>query len=135
MRLEHHEFTGTLKGKIMEAERKFAKLCEDLTLKYKPIAAMKQLDVEIQMFRDGHDSYIPGYRSEIALGVSRNEVPLDTHVIVIWACSREFLGLPVKWNLPGSKVVGEFLDETFEQVALELEELLGTFLQDDHTTA
>ncbi|WP_123040594.1 hypothetical protein [Cohnella candidum] len=130
MKLEQHELTRTVKGKIMEAERKFGKLCDELLLKYGPIAAEKQLDVEIALHRTGHDSFTPYYRSGITMDVSRKGGKSDTHRVVIWECQREFLGIPTKRNLPGSKVIGEYMDEPYEQVAQELIKRLESYLKD-----
>lgn len=53
----------------------------------------------------------------------------DSHRIVIWECQRVFFGVPTKWNIPGSKIVGDLMDQPYEKVALELKGHLEAFLQ------
>ncbi|WP_276352258.1 hypothetical protein [Cohnella caldifontis] len=128
MRLEQYEFTGTLKGKITEAERKWSEWCDRMNLIYGEPAAASNVDVKFRMSREGHDSYSPYYRSEVTLTVSRNETVLDSRRIVIWECQRFFLGMPTKWNFPGAKTAGYFMDPSYENAAIELEEHIVDFL-------
>jgi len=128
MNLEQDEFTGTLKGKIIEVERKMGKLCDRLNLKYQEAAAANNLDVKFQMSRKGFDTFSPYYCSDVTLGIARNEMVLETHRFVIWECQRLLFGMPMKWNIPGSKIVGNFMDESYENVALKLEEHMEEFL-------
>lgn len=129
MRLERDEFTGSLKGQIMEAERKLGELCEKLNLKYREAAAANNLDVKLRISREGHDSFSPYYCSDVTLSVARKETILDTRRIVIWECQRLWFGVPTKRNIPGSKTIGDFMDKSYEKVAFDLEEHLIAFLQ------
>jgi len=129
MRLEQYEFTGTLKGQIIEAERKLGELCERLNFKYREAAAARDLDVKFRMSREGYDTFSPYYCSVVTLSVVRKETIVDARRIVIWECQRLFFGMPTKRNIPGSKTVGDFMDQSYEKAALELEEYITTFLQ------
>jgi hypothetical protein len=129
MRLEQHEFTRTMKGNIMEAERELGKWCDKMNLKYQEIAATKSLDIKFQLSREGYDTFSPYYCSEVTLDVTSMDKVLDTHRIVIWECQRVFFGVPTKWNIPGSKIVGDLMDYPYENAALELEGHLEAYLQ------
>lgn len=128
MRLEQDEFTRSLKGQITEAERKLGELCERLNLKYQEAAAACNLEVKLQLSREGYDTFSPYYRSEVALHVARNETVVDTYRIVIWECQRVWFGMLTKRNMPGSKMVGDWMDKSYKQVELELEERMAAFL-------
>jgi hypothetical protein len=52
------------------------------------------------------------------------------HIIKIWECDRYFLGLPISKNIPGSKIIGELLDESLVEVKAELKEYIDKVLVD-----
>lgn len=56
----------------------------------------------------------------------------ELHIVDIWACRRVFLGLWVSLPLPGSRLTGELLDETDEDIRLDLEEFLQESLEEDN---
>ena len=49
-------------------------------------------------------------------------------IIKIWECDRYFLGLPISKNIPGSKIIGELLDESLVEVKEELKEYIKELL-------
>ena len=49
-------------------------------------------------------------------------------MINLWECNRYFLGMPISKKNPGSKIVGELLDESFEDIKLELKEYIEEHL-------
>ncbi|MBM7702979.1 hypothetical protein [Metabacillus iocasae] len=130
MKYEHKEFTLTLKEIIQQKEKQVQVLLEQM--KNEHVARFEQLDLtlEAEFERVGIDPFQPGYSSSISIGISDldNEL-IDLYTVYIWECDRSFLGLTILKNLPGSKVKGELLDESIEELEKELYEYI-----EDHLT-
>lgn len=60
----------------------------------------------------------------MTIGIFGEGEHLELYRILIWECHRYFLGMPISKNIPGSKIVGNLLDESIEDLKLELNEYL-----------
>ncbi|MED1603627.1 hypothetical protein [Alkalihalophilus marmarensis] len=122
MIFQEKDFTLDLKEKINSIEIALYKLIEILLDEYKPTFAKKGLEFNAEFDRIGRNPFQPGYTSSISIGISDDEKEELTHLhtIKIWECERYFLGVPISKKIPGSKVTGELLDETYEDIELEL---------------
>ncbi|MGG3572779.1 hypothetical protein ABES80_09865 [Bacillus gobiensis] len=132
MKYLQSEFTPDLKEKINRTEEQLRAHLEKLVSEYKSVFTNKNLDFEAGIEIEGSDPFQPGYHSSISIGIAdeSNEL-LDIHIINIWECERYFLGLPISRNIPGSKIAGEFLDESFEDILMELNEYIEEQLELD----
>lgn len=73
----------------------------------------------------------PGYSSSVSIGIADKSGELiDLHIIKIWEYERSLLGMSISKNIPGSKIIGELLDESVEEVKEELKEYIEEVLND-----
>lgn len=71
-----------------------------------------------------------GYKSSILLAINDEQGDMiDFYTIPIWECSLHFLGLPTHLRIPGSKTLGELINESEKDVEIELKEHLESFLE------
>ncbi|WP_373229624.1 hypothetical protein [Cohnella sp.] len=123
MKYKHALFTFDLKERIAKLERELLNICDSLLKKYQPLFAEKNLLFEIELRREGNDPFEPGYDSSVLLFIVSDKVDeVKFHLVPIWECQRAFWGLPVSKNVPGSRIFGELVDETVEEINSELEE-------------
>ncbi|EMF45514.1 hypothetical protein B481_3399 [Planococcus halocryophilus Or1] len=54
------------------------------------------------------------------------------HVITIWNCARIIFGLSVSKNIPGSKIIGDLVDESLKEIKKELKETIEEFLSEEY---
>lgn len=121
MRYVEKDFTLELKEKIKNIEAALKDLIEKLLVENETLFAKKGLHFDAGFDRVGHEPFQPGYNSSISIGISDESDELtELHIIRIWECDRYFLGMPISRKVPGSKIVGELLDESFEDLKLEL---------------
>lgn len=107
-------------------------LVEKLLLEYKLIFEKKNFDFDAGFEREGSNPFTPGYHSSVSIGIADQSGELiDLHIVKIWECERYFLGMPISRNILGSKVIGELLDESLEEVKMELQEYIEEALLDD----
>ncbi|MDR7073540.1 hypothetical protein [Fictibacillus barbaricus] len=131
MKYQQKEFSEDLLEKIRNTEAALKDHIDRLLLKYKPVFAKKNLDFDAGFYKEGNDPFMTEYRSSISIGISEdNEELIDLHTINIWECNRYFLGMPTSKKIPGSKIIGELLDETIEDVKEELKEYINDFLEE-----
>ncbi|WP_416728737.1 hypothetical protein [Fictibacillus sp. JL2B1089] len=129
MRYHQREFSHELMQRIKDIEAALADDIEYLLLKYKPLFNKKNLSFDGEFHREGNHPFTPQYISTISIGISEEKVELiDLHTIKIWDCYRSFLGMPISKKIPGSKIVGELLDETLEEVKEELVDYITDLL-------
>ena len=120
------DFNLDLKEKVASNEKALKDLIEKLSIEHEPAFSRKGMKLEAEFDRQGHDPFIPGYSSSISLGISdRNGELIDLHSIKIWVCGRYFLGMPTSRNIPGSKIEGELIDGTFDEIQSELKEYIA----------
>ncbi|MEH7383252.1 hypothetical protein V7138_22510 [Bacillus sp. JJ1533] len=129
MKYAEKDFTFDLKERIVINEATLKDLIGKLRDENKPIFAKKGLDFDAGFERMGNDPFLPGYSSSISIGISDESGELiDLHIIKIWECGRYFLGIPVSQKIPGSKIVGELLDDSLENIKSELNEYIEDHL-------
>lgn len=136
MRYEIKELTPELKMKIQEMEFALKKYREIVLSENKFIFENKNLEFYVDFDLDGPDHFQPGYCSAISIGIAdkfnSNGELINLHIITIWKCYRSIFGLPISKNIPGSKITGEFLDESLEEVKEELKEYIEEFLSEEY---
>lgn len=131
MKFQEKNFSEELKEKIEHTELVLQDFIEKWLLENKHYFAIKSLQLDADFNREGQDPFKPGYSSSIAIGISDNVELVDLHLIKIWECERLFLGLRVSPPLPGSKIVGELLDESVVDIQEEVMQYLKQFLEDE----
>ena len=88
--------------------------------------------MDVGLDKEGIDPFIPGYSSSVSIGIIDESGELNhLYIIKIWECVRSFLGMPISFNIPGSKIIGELLDEELEEVKIGLKEDLEDLLVDE----
>ncbi|MFC7364186.1 MULTISPECIES: hypothetical protein [Bhargavaea] len=126
------DFTPQLERTIRKREESLEKLLKETMDKYLPRFEEKGMDLDGELERRKDELFEPGYESSLSLAVLDRDGELEElHIIDIWACRRVFLGLWVSLPLPGSRITGELLDETDEEIRMELEEFLQESLEDE----
>lgn len=131
MKYLEKEFTNELKNTINQKETALKNLLENLVDENNPDFVKKGLVLYAEFERRGNDPFHPGYNSSIAIGISdKNDELMDLHNITIWDCDRYFLGLTISLKIPGSKVVGELVDESVEDLEIELKEYIHDQLEE-----
>ncbi|MFY0127905.1 MULTISPECIES: hypothetical protein [Bacillus cereus group] len=130
MNYKEKEFTLDLKEKIINIEQKLRNVSVQLLQKYAPLFVKKDMELFIELEKSKKDTFEIGYKSSILLAVTDAQGDMiDFYTIPIWECNRHFFGLPVSINLPGSKVMGELIDESEKDIQIELKEHLEEFLE------
>lgn len=128
MKFRQKDFSEELKEKIQNTELALKDHIEKLLSDYKSFFAEKNLDFDAGFDIEGNDPFQPGYSSSVSIGISENDELIDLHLIKIWECDRYILGVPTTKNIPGSKIIGELLDEPLEEVKKELKEYIEEVL-------
>ncbi|MDF2855823.1 MAG: hypothetical protein K0Q87_1674 [Neobacillus sp.] len=125
MKYQQKDFNTELKEIISNTEIALEDHIEKLLRENMSAFAKKNLDFDAGFDKEGNDPFKPGYSSSISIGIAdRNGELIDLHIIKIWECERSLLGMPISKNIPGSKVIGELLDESLEEVKKELKEYI-----------
>jgi hypothetical protein len=129
VKYHQNDFSDALREEIKLRELKLKNLIEKLMIQYKPLLKKKNLTTDASFDQDGEDPFKPGYSSSVSLGISdKNGEPIDIHIIKIWNCERSFLGIPTVKKIPGSKITGDLLDETYKEITEELNEYFSEYL-------
>ncbi|USK38790.1 hypothetical protein LIS77_23385 [Cytobacillus firmus] len=132
MRIQDKDFTPQLKTKIEDIEQKLKEQAERLQKEHRTAFSKKGLKLEVAFDQEGNDVFQPGYSSSISVGFTdKNGDLIDLKIIKIWECERIFLGMPVLREFPGSKVAGELLDESPEEISIELKEYMDEILTEE----
>lgn len=130
MNYKEKEFTLDLKEEIVNIEQKLRNVSVQLLQKYTPLFVKKDMELFIELEKSKKDTFEIGYKSSILLEVTDAQGDMiDFYTIPIWECNRHFLGLPVSIKFPGSKVIGELIDESEKDIQIELREHLEEFLE------
>lgn len=131
MKYQHKDFNVELKEMIKNIESTLKEHIERLLKENKYVFAKKNLDFDAGFDKEGNDPFKPGYSSSVSIGIADKSGELiDLHIIKIWECERSLLGLSISKNIPGSKIIGELLDESVEEVKEELKEYIEEVLND-----
>ncbi|MBY6036682.1 hypothetical protein KUV80_08460 [Fictibacillus nanhaiensis] len=133
MKYTQKEFNAELMDHIENTELALIDLIESLTNPYKAIFEKKKINVEAEFYKEGNHPFEPGYRSAISVGISDASGELiDIHTVTIWECERSLLGMPISINIPGSRIIGDFLDESMEEIQAELTEFMKDQVEDEN---
>jgi hypothetical protein len=128
MKYQQKDFTEELRSKIKNIESAFKEHIEKILNENKSVFIKKNLDLNVDFAKDGDDPFMPGYTSSVAIGISDNTNKSrelnGLHIIKIWECERTFLGMPISKNIPGSKISGELIDESLEEIKEELRDYI-----------
>jgi hypothetical protein len=128
MKYQHKDFNVELKEKIRNTESALKEHIERVLKENKSVFDKKNLDFDAGFDIEGNDPFKPGYSSSVSIGVADKCGELiDLLLIKIWKCEHSLLGMPVSKNIPGSKVIGELLDESVEEVKEELKEYIKKY--------
>ncbi|ALC85266.1 hypothetical protein AM499_05125 [Bacillus sp. FJAT-22090] len=131
MKYQQKVFNVELKEMIKNIESTLKEHIERLLKENKSVFAEKNLDFDAGFDKEGNDPFKPGYSSSVSIGIADKSGELiDLHIIKIWECERSLLGLSISKNIPGSKIIGELLDESVEEVKEELKEYIEEVLND-----
>jgi hypothetical protein len=126
------DFTEELKIKIKNTESALKELIKQLVNENKSVFSMKKLDFDADFNIEGNDPFQPGYSSSVAIGISdktdKNGELIDFHIIKVWECERTLFGIPISKIIPGSKVSGELLDESIDNIREEINEYIKDIL-------
>lgn len=132
MKYQQNDFNDELRSKITDMELKLQKHSEQLKSHYEPLFAEKSLEFDAVFDREGSNPFEPGYSSSITLGMFSKETEL-IHIVWIWQCERFLWGQLISRTFPGSKVSGELLDESYEDILEELHEVTEEYFYDEYT--
>lgn len=134
MKYQQKDFTEELRKKIKNTESALKKHTEKLLDEYNSVFAKKNLEFDADFDKEGEDPFMPGYISSVAIVISdkteKNGDIIDLHIINIWECGRTLLGMRVLKNIPGSKISGELLNESFEEIKEKLKDYIEDVLQE-----
>lgn len=129
MKYQQKDFNSELKEHIRNTEDALKHHIERLLRENKSAFAKKYLDFDAGFDKVGDDPFKPGYSSSVSIGVAdKNGELIDLHKIKIWECERYLLGMPTSKNIPGSKIIGELLDESSEEVKEAMKEYIEEVL-------
>lgn len=129
MKYKAKELTANLQEKIINIEERLKMVSDLLLQRYNPLFAEKKMELFIEFEKNKKNPYEIGYESSLSLAViNENGEMMDFYRIPIWECERHFLGLPVLVRIPGSKVTGELIDESEEEIEMEIAEHLEELL-------
>lgn len=132
MKYQERDFNSDLLQKIKNTESVLKLHLEKLVSEYKPLIAKKNLKFDAEFAIDGNAPFKPGYSSSVSIGLADESGELiDLHIIKIWECERTLLGMPITKNIPGSRIIGELLDESLEEIKVELKEYIEELLDDE----
>ncbi|KAB7672066.1 hypothetical protein [Bacillus sp. B1-b2] len=130
MKYQQKDFTEELRKKIETTESSLKKHTEKLLNDYKSIFVKQNLEFDADFDKEGEDPFMPGYISSVAIVISdKNGDIIDLRIINIWECKLTLLGMRVLNNIPGSKISGELLNESFEEINEELKDYIEDVLQ------
>lgn len=136
MKYQQKDFTQELKKKILEMESTLKEHSMILLRENKSIFENRNLEFNAGFDTNGSDHFQPGYYSTISMGVTDKNNPtgelLNLHVITIWECQQNLLGLPVSKNIPGSKIIGELVEESLKEIKEEVKEYIELFLSEEY---
>lgn len=129
MRFRQKEFNESLKQEIHRKEMEIIRYVESWLPRFQGLFLQEYKVLDAGVEKDGTDPFQPGYRSSLVVSICDDHGELiDLHNIPIWTCERLFLGLPVTQNLPGSRLVGDLLDEDLQDIQQELQAYIEDFI-------
>jgi hypothetical protein len=124
------QFTPQLEQHIHTVERSMQELLKSIYAQYKEAFEKKGMEISVGVIREGENAFQPGYHTTIQVGILEKDEFLDSLFIPIWHCVRTFWGIRSSRKLPGSKITGELLEETEEEITKEVVRYLEMQLED-----
>ena len=124
------QFTPQLEQHIHTVERSMQELLKSIYAQYKEAFEKKGMELSVGVIREGENPFQPGYHTTIQVGILEKDEFLDSLFIPIWHCVRTFWGIRSSRKLPGSKITGELLEETEEEITKEVVGYLEMQLED-----
>ncbi|MBU8852092.1 hypothetical protein C2I27_08150 [Priestia megaterium] len=124
------QFTPQLEKHIHTVESSIQELLISIYEQYKQAFEKKDLQLSISVIHEGENPFKPGYHATIQVGILEKDEFLDVLFIPIWHCVRTFLGIRSSRRLPGSKITGELMEETEEEIKKEVVAYLKQQLED-----
>ena len=124
------QFTPQLAQYIHTVERSVQELLKSIHAQYKEAFEKKGMQLSVDVIREGENPFHPGYHATIQVGILEKDEFLDGLFIPIWHCVRTFLGIRSSKKLPGSKITGELVEETEEEITKEVVGYLEMQLED-----
>ncbi|MFL0472068.1 hypothetical protein ABEP16_02460 [Priestia aryabhattai] len=124
------QFTPQLEKHIHKVERSMQELLKSIYEQYKEAFEKKGMEISVDVIREGENPFHPGYHATIQVGILEKDEFLDGLFIPIWHCVRTFWGIRSSKKLPGSKITGELMEETEEEITKEVVAYLDMQLED-----
>lgn len=124
------QFTPQLEQHIHTVEKSMQELLKSIYAQYKEAFEKKGMEISVEVIREGENPFQPGYHATIQVGILEKDEFLDSLFIPIWHCVRTFWGIRSSRKLPGSKITGELLEETEEEITKEVVRYLEMQLED-----
>jgi len=124
------QFTPQLEQHIHTVEKSMQELLKSIYAQYKEAFEKKGMEISVEVIREGENPFQPGYHATIQVGILEKDEFLDSLFIPIWHCVRTFWGIRSSRKLPGSKITGELLEETEEEITKEVVGALEMQLED-----
>ncbi|WP_318614389.1 hypothetical protein [Priestia megaterium] len=124
------QFTPQLEQHIHTVEKSMQELLKSIYAQYKEAFEKKRMEISVEVIREGENPFQPGYHATIQVGILEKDEFLDSLFIPIWHCVRTFWGIRSSRKLPGSKITGELLEETEEEITKEVIRYLEMQLED-----
>ncbi|MEO2225920.1 hypothetical protein [Priestia megaterium] len=124
------QFTPQLEQHIHTVEKSMQELLKSIYAQYKEAFKKKGMEISVEVIREGENPFQPGYHATIQVGILEKDEFLDSLFIPIWHCVRTFWGIRSSRKLPGSKITGELLEETEEEITKEVVRYLEMQLED-----
>jgi hypothetical protein len=124
------QFTPQLEKSIHTVENSLQELLMSIYKKYKEAFEKKGVQLSIDVIREGENPFQPGYHTTIQVSILEKDEFLDGLFIPIWHCVRTFFGIRSSRRLPGSKITGELMEETEEEITKEVVAYLERQLED-----
>ena len=124
------QFTPQLEKHIHKVERSMQELLKSIYEQYKEAFEKQGMEISVDVILEGENPFHPGYHATIEVGILEKDEFLDGLFIPIWHCVRTFLGIRSSKKLPGSKITGELMEETEEEITKEVVAYLDMQLED-----
>lgn len=131
MQYSYKEFSPNLLAQIKEIEQSLKEPIALLLKKYKPVFAEKNIDFDAEFEIERENHFTPGYNSAVVMAILEEDQLLDVYIVTIWKCEQTWFGMPVSKNIPGCKITGELVEESVEEILLELTEHIEEIWIDD----
>ena len=131
MKYAENEFTLQLRNRINKIEQELRDVTIKLEQIYTPLFKEKNLDLYINFEVTNSDLFESGYESAIIIFINDDAEGdmFSLYNVVVWKCTRTFLGIGTSKKLFGSKVIGYLVDQAIEDIEFELETHLKDFLE------